>query len=149
MNCVFCVKLRPVSALTAQRHRVVLVWRGQQPLLHLQRRVQWVGGQQPALWGMLQSLFLFLLSTICNHSMCLLSECVCVFQGGPGSSDPLVRETVRVQTAVGDRPKQADSHRQPQSPSTQRPDVGRHRQLRWHTETGVLHAAVSNPGSAD
>lgn len=39
------------SLRTASGHRAVLHRRGQQPLLHLQRRTQWVGGQQPQLWG--------------------------------------------------------------------------------------------------
>lgn len=64
---------------------------------------------------------------ICAHCV---NVCMCMFTGGHSSSDPLVREVVRVQTALGDKGKQADGHQQPQPSRSQRTDAGRYRQLR-------------------
>lgn len=83
--------------------------------------------------------------TIHVHTVCAICVNVClrVFTGRHSSSDPLVWEVVRVQVAMGDERKQADSHQQTQSQSTQRADAGHHRQLRWDFRSsscfGTLH----------
>lgn len=78
--------------------------------------------------------YLQLLTVACFIACCCISArvCVCVraLPGGHGGSDPVVREVIGVQAALGDKREQADSHQQAQPPGPQRANAGSHWQLR-------------------
>lgn len=87
-NYFIAVKMRKKSLLgthwtlfslwAASWHGVVLEWRRQQSLLHLQWRVQRAGGQQPALWGSWRMTAQLSYAVICRLDLLLTSSCMCL-----------------------------------------------------------------------